>query len=74
MIKVRGWRLCRAEDSQGMLMWFDPFHEQPLLRALTRDEKSVRLDEHGSVSGLDEDEVSAVPMGSQLQLPLTHPG
>ena len=74
MITVRGWRLCRAEDSQGMLMWFDLLYEQPLLRALTGDEKAVRLDEYGSVSGLDEDEASVVPMGSQLQLPLTPSG
>ena len=57
-----------------MLMWFDPLHEQPMLRPLTREEKSVRLDTVSSVSALDEDEASGGPIGSQLLLPLHHPG
>ena len=69
MIEVRGWRIASGEPS-GLTMWFDPLHEQPLLRVLTREEKAVSLDEYGSVSALGEGEASGVSIGSQLQLPL----
>ena len=35
-------------------MWFDPLREEPSLRALTDEERSVRLDMSVSVRGLLE--------------------
>ena len=30
------WRICKADPS-GLLMWFDPTREEPLLRSLPHD-------------------------------------
>ena len=50
LMAVRGWRIVSASSGPGMLMWFDPNHEQPLLRALTLEEKRGNLQEEDGVS------------------------
>ena len=48
-----------AAEPSGMMLWFDPLHEQPRLyesseRGLTEEEECVRLDISSSVSGVDQ--------------------
>jgi len=40
---VSAWRMCRAEDGRGLLMYFDPFLEDPSIRQLTGPERADRL-------------------------------
>jgi len=49
--KIRDWRLSQAEP-HGLLVWFDPYREDIMLRDLTDEERSVRLDTQVSVSAL----------------------
>ena len=51
---VRGWRIGRVEPD-GLSCYFDPLLERVEIHALTDEEKQVRLDMVGSVSGLDSD-------------------
>ena len=57
---VRAWRCSPAGDGRGVLVWFDPYLEDPSIRELTEEEKAIRLDRYGSVSALDEDEERAL--------------
>ena len=66
MIKVMGWRISREEPS-GLSCWFDPAHEMVMLRALTREEKAVRLDHDVSVSAA-ETEAELAPSKYQREL------
>ena len=54
-------------DPFGMHVWFDPSCEAVELRALTAEEKSVRLDIHGSVSAL-ETEIVRLESSDQMSL------
>ena len=65
---VRGWRIVASARGPGLLMWFDPTLEQPLLRTLTRDEASARVDRSVSVSALVEVEGSVVSDEDPIQL------
>ena len=38
LLVVRSWRISRAEPS-GMMMWFDPSIEAPMLRSLTPEQR-----------------------------------
>ena len=44
MKPVRTWRITFDGAGTGAFMWFDPRTEVPLLRDLTDNEHSVRLD------------------------------
>ena len=61
---VRAWRI--SGDDQGAHMFFHPDREVPMLRDLTADEVSVRVDRMGSVSALAEAEGAA--RTGQIQL------
>ena len=54
-IMVRGWRIGQVVPD-GLSCYFDPMSERIEIHLLTDEEKSVRLDMVGSVSGADEDE------------------
>ena len=49
---IREWRVRAAEDTVGLLVWFDPFTERLELRDLREDELIDTLDKLGSVSAL----------------------
>ena len=56
--ELRQWRFSKAEP-YGMMMFFDPSLEQPILRGLTVEEQKDYLDSVSSVSALgrpDEEE------------------
>ena len=58
---IAGWRVMKAFDQEGLLVWFDPTSERLSLRDLTEAEKADMLDRSGSVSGLirfDQDEIT----------------
>jgi len=58
---IRSWRIARAEDGRGLLVWFDPMLEDVSVRTLTGPERAHRLTEYGSVSALPETET--LPLG-----------
>ena len=62
---IRMWRISRA-DPFGLHLWFDPDCEVVSIRPLTDEEKGVRLDMHGSVSGLLCDSDSSGDPSSKL--------
>jgi len=41
---IRGWRIARAEDERGLLVWFDPMLEDVSIRTLTAPERADRID------------------------------
>jgi len=47
---IRNWRIARAEDGRGLLVWFDPLLEDVTIRTLTGPERAHRLTEQVSVS------------------------
>jgi len=53
---VSDWRMCAAQDGRGLLMYFDPYLEEPSIRALTGPERADRLTSPLSVSALPEPE------------------
>jgi len=64
---ISNWRISRGDPS-GLLLWFDPLTEVPLLRELTKGEQAVKLDSIISVGALDEDE-DGVSSLDQLEIP-----
>jgi len=40
---VADWRVCSAQDSRGLLVYFDPFLEDVSIRLLTAPERADRL-------------------------------
>jgi len=54
-MKVRSWRIARAEDGRGLLVYFDPLLEDVSLRSLTAPERAARLTEPLSVSAVGFD-------------------
>ncbi len=64
-IPLRMWRMAKADDGWGMLVWFDPSKERVELRALTGAEELNYLDSLVSVSasGSDRVELSAGESG-----------
>ncbi len=48
----RFWRMSKADDLHGWLMYFDSHKEAPGIRSLTEGEMSVTLDSVDSVSAL----------------------
>ncbi len=67
MIKVRGWRIATVEPF-GLSCFFDPACEEIQIRALTHEEKAVRLDRIGSVSVVEDDAQDAGLDDQQLDL------
>jgi len=53
---IRSWRIARAEDGRGLLVWFDPLLEDVSIRALTAPERADRLTSMGSVRAVPETE------------------
>ena len=51
--------MCQAQDGRGVLMYFDPYLEEPSLRYLTAPERARRLTRSLSVSASDTD--TAIP-------------
>ncbi len=51
---VSSWRVCAAQDSRGLLVYFDPFLEDVSIRALTGPERADRLTRPLSVSALPD--------------------
>ncbi len=51
---VRSWRFQSAVP-YGLHVWFDPETETITIRDLTDSEKTSRVYEYGSVSGLERD-------------------
>ena len=43
-IRIRLWRMARPERGPGMLLWFDPNSEEPVLLTLEPQEKSGVLE------------------------------
>jgi len=52
---IRGWRIARAEDGRGLLVWFDPLLEDVSIRSLTAPERAARLTEPLSVSASENE-------------------
>jgi len=52
---IRNWRIARAEDGRGLLVWFDPLLEDVTVRALTGPERARRLTEVVSVSASENE-------------------
>ena len=48
------WRVIRAQDGRGLLVYFDPYLEDVDVRQLTGPERADRLTRMGSVSALIE--------------------
>jgi len=53
---ISDWRICSAQDGRGLMMYFDPFLEDPSIRQLTAPERADRLTRPLSVSALPEPE------------------
>jgi len=53
---IRSWRIARAEDGRGLLVWFDPLLEDVSIRSLTAPERADRLTCMGSVRVVPETE------------------
>jgi len=52
---IRSWRIARAEDGRGLLVWFDPLLEDVSIRSLTGPERAARLTEPVSVSASENE-------------------
>jgi len=52
---IRNWRIARAEDGRGLLVWFDPLLEDVTIRPLTAPERACRLTESLSVSAFENE-------------------
>jgi len=59
---IRSWRIARAEDGRGLLVWFDPLLEDVSIRSLTGPERANRLTEYGSVRALPETETAQLDL------------
>jgi len=55
-MNVSAWRVRAAEDSRGLLVYFDPFLEDVSIRVLTAPERADRLTSRVSVSASVEGE------------------
>jgi len=64
--------MCQAQDGRGLLMYFDPYLEDPSVRQLTGPERADRLTSPVSVSasGFDDPQLDLdyVPNHNELFL------
>jgi len=61
-VKVSAWRCRSAEDSRGLLVYFDPFLEDVSIRLLTAPERADRLTSQLSWSALPEPETAQLDL------------
>ena len=57
---VCSWRITNADPS-GMMMWFDPTCEEPLLRSLPTEQRSMESEDGSESAAGTLGEVGGVP-------------